>query len=283
MLFINTIVLKHPLPNVPYQLLTDSSDYALGAILTQVYEDDNQKIVVCASRTLKGPEINYFTSEKEMLAIIWSVEKFETYLFGAKITIKTDHRALTFLKICKFLSPRLMRWALSIQHYDIDIEYIRGKDNIIADLFSRTLYGDQSLSKKIDYDAVVASILARDPSNQIIEKLTNISFWQDQDDEIKNVKRSMVEENKRRRGYKIRDNILFKDEKIVIPKNIIIPLISEIHEIYGHVGNYRCFRIFKEAFAYNKTKRKITQVLKACDSCHVTSILKLVMPLILSR
>ena len=105
MLFINTVVLKHPLPNVPYQLLTDSSDYALDAILTQVDEDDNQKIVACASRKLKGPEINYFTSEKEMLAIIWSVKKFKTYLFGAKTTIKTDHRALTFLKICKF--PRL--------------------------------------------------------------------------------------------------------------------------------------------------------------------------------
>ena len=127
--------------------MTDANDYALGAILMQEDDNGDQKIVSCASRTLKGPELNFFTSEKELLAIVWSLEKFKTYLFGSQITIKTDHRALSFLKRCKFLSSRLLRWALVIQHYDLEIKYITGKDNIIADLFSRTIYGDQTINK----------------------------------------------------------------------------------------------------------------------------------------
>ena len=108
-----------------------------------------------------------------MLAIVWSSEKFKTYLFGAKITIKTDHHALIFLKQCKFLSSRLMRWAFFIQHYNLDIEFIRGKENIIADLFSRKIYGDESISKDLNYDAMVASILARDLSKEIVRYLKN--------------------------------------------------------------------------------------------------------------
>ena len=69
-----------------------------------------------------------------------------------------------------------MRWALFIQHYDLDIEFIRGKDNIIADLFSRSIYGDESISKDINYDTMVASILARNPSKEIVQYLKNIKF-----------------------------------------------------------------------------------------------------------
>ena len=107
-------------------LFTDASDHSLGAILMQEDEEDRMRIISCASRTLKGPELNYYTTEKELLAIVYVLEKFRIYLLGAKVIIKTDHRALIFLKKCKFLNSRLIRWCLLIQDYNVDIEFIKG-------------------------------------------------------------------------------------------------------------------------------------------------------------
>ena len=72
-----------------------------------------------------------------MLAIVWALQKFRTYLQGARIINGTDHMALTFLKTCKFVNARLTRWILSIQDYDITVEHCPGRENIAADILSR--------------------------------------------------------------------------------------------------------------------------------------------------
>ena len=160
-----------------------------------------------------------------------------------------------------------MRWALYIQHQDLEIQYIAGKENIIADLFSRTIYGDETINKEINYDTLVASILAKNPSMEIIVKLKNIAILQDQDPKLSKIKSLIKNKTKVRKGFEINYNILYKDNKIVIPKSLINLLVEEIHEIYGHIGSYKCFRIFNESFTYNKAIRKISRILKCCDSC----------------
>lgn len=72
------------------------------------------------------------TTEKELLAIIYSVMKLRTYLLGNKFIIETDHKGLTFLNSTQFLNARLIRWSLFLQQYDFDVIYIRGGDNIMA-------------------------------------------------------------------------------------------------------------------------------------------------------
>ena len=135
-LFSNSIILYYADPKKPYYLETEASNYALGAVLYQKNEKQEKEIVTLASRTLKGPEI-YFTTEKELLAIVWALQKFRTYLQGAKIINRTDHMALTFLKTCKFVNARLTRWILEIQDYNITMEHCPGKENTAADPLSR--------------------------------------------------------------------------------------------------------------------------------------------------
>ncbi|XP_033761705.1 uncharacterized protein LOC117343459 [Pecten maximus] len=129
-------ILKLPDIEKEFVLQTDASDYGLGAVLLQ--EDEGTLFPVAyASRKLKGGETSYAVVEKECLAVIWGILKFQKYLYGRQFTLETDHQPLLYLNKMKGTNARLMRWALQIQPYRFTIRAIRGKDNVSADCLSR--------------------------------------------------------------------------------------------------------------------------------------------------
>ena len=134
-------LLKYPilkLPNVsePFILQTDASNRGVGAVLLQMSGD--QKLPVAyAGRKLKSSEENYATIEKECLAIVWAIAKFQRYLYGSEFLLETDHKPLIYLHKSKVNNARLMRWALSLQPYRFRIIAIKGKENVGADYLSR--------------------------------------------------------------------------------------------------------------------------------------------------
>lgn len=121
----------------PFTLTTDASNYALGAVLSQVI-DRIEKPIAFASRTLNKTESNYSTTEKEALAIIWAVTKFKPYLYGNKFTLVTDHKPLVFIKNSN-KNSKLIRWRLELENYDYDVIYKEGKNNVVADALSRKI------------------------------------------------------------------------------------------------------------------------------------------------
>ncbi|KAL7631477.1 UNVERIFIED_CONTAM: hypothetical protein RMT77_018226 [Armadillidium vulgare] len=129
-------VLKMPDINKIFILQTDASDTTLGAILTQEYEDKLFPVAY-ASKKLKDNEKKYSTMEKEGLAIIFGIKKFENYLYGKQFILQTDHRPLTYMEKAKFENPRIMRWAMILQRYKFKVESISGKNNLGADCLSR--------------------------------------------------------------------------------------------------------------------------------------------------
>lgn len=93
---------------------------------------------VCfASRTLNEHETRYSTIEKELLAIVWATKYFRPYLYGKQFTIRTDHRPLVWLNSLKEPNAKLQRWKIKLGEYNFDIEYVKGKDNQVADGLSR--------------------------------------------------------------------------------------------------------------------------------------------------
>ena len=80
---------------------------------------------------------NYTTTEKELLAIVFALDKFRAYLLGARITIFSDHSALKFLLKKPDAKPRLIRWMLLLQEFDIEIRDRCGSENQVADHLSR--------------------------------------------------------------------------------------------------------------------------------------------------
>ncbi|XP_060070261.1 uncharacterized protein LOC132550238 [Ylistrum balloti] len=117
-------------------LRTDASDTGLGAVLLQ--EDGDQKLPVAyASRKLLPRERNYAIVERECLAIVWGIQKFEPYLYGREFVLETDHQPLTYVNRSRTANARLMRWALLLQPYRFRIRAIKGVDNVGADYLSR--------------------------------------------------------------------------------------------------------------------------------------------------
>lgn len=128
----NPPLLIYPDFNKKFVLTTDASNTALGAVLSQ-----ENKPVCYASRTLNNHEKNYSTIERELLAIVWAVKYFRPYLYGIKFSVHTDHQPLKWLASLKEPNSRLSRWKISLSEYEFDIEYIKGKENNVADFLSR--------------------------------------------------------------------------------------------------------------------------------------------------
>lgn len=129
-------ILQYPDFSKTFNLTTDASNYAVGSVLSQG-ETPNDLPIAYASRILNKSEVNYSTTEKELLAIVWSVKHFRPYLYGRKFRIITDHKPLTWLMNVKDPGSRLVRWRLLLEEYDYEIIYKQGKLNQNADALSR--------------------------------------------------------------------------------------------------------------------------------------------------
>lgn len=139
----NEPILIHPDFSKLFTLTTDASNYAIGAVLSQ-----EGKPVCYASRTLNPNEVNYSVTEKELLAIVWSIRYFRPYLFGRHFKIKTDHKPLKWLESLKEPNSKLVRWKLLLSEYDYEIDYINGKENKVADSLSRNISNNATNSNK---------------------------------------------------------------------------------------------------------------------------------------
>ena len=95
----------------PFEIMCDTSDYSVGAVLGKRRENIFRAIYY-ASRTLNEPQLNYTTTEKAMLAVVFACDKFISYIIGSKVTIYTDHAAIRYLFANKDAKPRLIRWIL---------------------------------------------------------------------------------------------------------------------------------------------------------------------------
>ena len=122
--------------NKDFELMCDASDYEVGAVLGQRH-DKVFHAIYYASKVLNEAQLDYATTEKEMLAIVFALEKFRSYLIGSKVTIFTDHAAIKHLLAKTDSKPRLIRWVLLLQEFDIIIKDKRGSENVVADHLSR--------------------------------------------------------------------------------------------------------------------------------------------------
>ncbi|XP_022568469.2 uncharacterized protein LOC106424536 [Brassica napus] len=129
-------IVQPPDWSLPFEIMCDASDYAVGAVLGQK-KDKKTHVIYYASRTLDDAQMKYATTEKELLAIVYAFEKFRSYLVGSKVIVYTDHAALRHLLAKKDAKPRLLRWILILQEFDLEIKDKPGVENGVADHLSR--------------------------------------------------------------------------------------------------------------------------------------------------
>ncbi|GJR79639.1 reverse transcriptase domain-containing protein [Tanacetum coccineum] len=129
-------ILIAPNWDLPFELMCDASDFAIGAVLGQRHEKHFRPIHY-ASKTLIEAQTNYTTTEKELLAIVYAFEKFRSYLIMNKSIVHTDHSALKYLFAKKDAKARLLRWVLLLQEFDFKVIDTKGAENLAADHLSR--------------------------------------------------------------------------------------------------------------------------------------------------
>ena len=118
-------IMRSPNWELPFEIMCDGSDYTIGAVLGQ-RKDKKAFTIYYASKTLDSAQSNYTTMEKEFLVVVFALEKFRSYIVGSPVTIFTDHVALKYLLLKQDTKPRLTRWILLCQEFNLTIKDKKG-------------------------------------------------------------------------------------------------------------------------------------------------------------
>jgi len=155
-----TPIIQPPDWTLPFELMCDASNFVVGAVLSQ-RDGKLPHVIYYASRTLDTAQANYTTTEKELLAVVFALDKFRPYILGSKVIVYIDHAALKFLLKKADSKPRLIRWMLLLQEFDIEILDRSGAHNLVADHLSRIEKGEDNIPIKDDFpDEVLLSLTA---------------------------------------------------------------------------------------------------------------------------
>ena len=134
-------------PGLPFILATDASKESLGGVLMQKFSETDFRIVALVSHTFSGAEVNWSTTEKECYGIVYCLKKLEYFLLGRTFTVQTDHKSLCWLDSTGFKNHKVRRWQDEISRFSFCIQYIKGRENVLADFLSRCDQQDRVADK----------------------------------------------------------------------------------------------------------------------------------------
>jgi hypothetical protein len=151
----SNLILSFPDFSKPFYIATDASQSGIAGVLFQK-ENDEQKFISFAARSLSKSERNYGATQRELLAIIFSLQKFNDYIYGTKFTLYTDHHSLIHLFTQKKSNYMINKWIETLLLYDFEVIHIPGITNILPDKLSR-FYENE------DHSNIEISFMSRDP------------------------------------------------------------------------------------------------------------------------
>lgn len=255
-LLVSKPILACPNFELPFTVQTDASAFALGAVLTQSYEDGD-RVICYLSRTLTRQEQNFSTTERECLAVIWAIEKLRPYLEGQKFSVITDHHSLVWLQNLKDPVGRLARWALRLQSYDYEIIHRKGKEHVVPDFLSRIKPSVASCEIKDSfvttdrwYSKLIASVENK-PSKFPTYRIVGGRLY-------KHVKRKF--------SILGTDNDSWRE---VIPKERRSEILRLAHDVptSGHCGVSKTLHRVSSKYYWPKLKSDVLAYIKRCHTC----------------
>ena len=150
--------MKAPNLQLPFEVMCDANDFGIGAVLGQ-REEGNPYVIYYASKMLNEAQRNYPTTEKELLVVVFALDKFRAYLVGSFIVVFTDHSALKYLLTKQDAKGRLVRWILLLQEFNLQIKGKKRVENMVVDHLSRLAITHNSHSLPINDDFPEESLM----------------------------------------------------------------------------------------------------------------------------
>lgn len=238
-------VLAFPNFTEPFEISTDASNEALGAVLSQ-----NDKPIAFASKTLNQTESKYSTIEKELLGVVWGVKRFRCYVYGQQFTVYTDHKPLLGIHKMKDPSSRLLRLYLKLSEYTITIEHKPGRHNIIADSLSR-------LPMQIN---VVTRAQTRKLAEEANHNMTNIETDSEE---------SIISDNSDWEDItEFYNNPMQITVTTAKQKKSILKLYHD-SKIGGHQGSTKTYQRIQRSYKWPNMKKDIENYIKSCNLCQL--------------
>lgn len=260
-----TPVLVVPKPELPFYITTDASEFALGAVLSQDHGKGRQPVAYI-SRKLSPAEINYPIHEKELLAIVWALNEWRYYLDGRKITtVETDHQSLRYTMTQPTLSRRQARWSELLAEYNLDIRYLPGHRNFVADALSRRpdLKANVLESETAESDTILVSMI--EPNTEFYDRIRqgyaeiDDGYNLDECYELDNGLWWLLQDNRR---------------VLCLPSidSIVQEIIREHHDTPygGHLGIAKTKESIKRNFYWPLMDDHIADYVRSCDICQRT-------------
>ena len=307
------VILAYPDPSKPYKLYTDASDLAIGASLTQeVYDPELrrtiEKPIHFISHKLSDTQTRWATIEKEAFAIHFALQKLHHYLYSATFKIFTDHKPLERILKSPMKNRKIQLWALAIAGYNCEIVHLPGKDNLVADLLSRSsaavvledtgtvtvderafqinvinsnkfnprdfaAYKPQGRSNSKEYDRPTIREFDMATEQKVDEELSRLKKRLETD------KASKSEQMK----YMIDKDIVYylsqpEDDPIIrlyVPGHLCKLVLEQFHTLNGHMGIAKTFHSIKRKYYWPGLFKDVTTTVNKCVPCQTRNLRKI--------
>ena len=242
----------------------DASQRGLGACLLQ----EGQPIAFTSKR-LTDTETRYTNIERELLAIVFACQWFNTYVLGRPFTVESDHKPLEMIhqKSLASAPPCLQRILLQLQRYDLTIRYKPGRDMLLTDALSRCpsrLSEDIKLDMRVDYIAFNKAWINKlkeatweDPITSTFYQLTQ-QGWPHQKRHTPRMARAYWE-------LSTNDGLLLKGPRIVIPSCLHEEYLERLH--YGHLSARKIQENARQHLYWSGLDADITDFVRRCQEC----------------
>lgn len=280
----NSAMLARYDPSKSITIICDASPYGVGAVLN-VIENGEERPCFMVSASLKPAQQNYSQLHREAYAIVFSVTKYHKFIYGKKVTIFTDCKALESIlsksnNLDGVINSRFLRWILFLQNYDIEIKYRPSKQTACADVLSRLPLEEETGTEGEELSYLSLGVLNEVGElnlsrEEIAEEMTNdrlagqilqyvIEGWPLDKKDVP------VHLN---RFYSIKDNLdvdgkcLYYGERIYIPVRLRETVLKKLHD--QHDGMVKCKQVARRYGWWPGIDGDIEAFIRQCNTCQL--------------